>query len=285
MDIPSLNFTPDELKKAVNQARIAAEAFASEEDLKLALSCIDLTTLNPTDTVSFVTSFVHKVNRFSVVYPDLPGVAAVCVYPNMVSTVKETLGSGEIKIASVAGGFPSSMTFPEIKIEEAKRAVMEGADEIDIVLPLWAFLDGNQELCIREISNIKNSIGDAHLKVILESGLLAEPEKIWQASVLALSAGADFIKTSTGKLSPAATPEAAYVMSRAIGWWHETTGEKRGFKPAGGISEAKDAMVYLNIVRNTLGTDWLDNSLFRIGASRLANNLLSVLFNKQISHF
>ncbi len=285
MEFPTPGFSQQELTDAVGKARSQSERPVAEEDLKLALSCIDLTTLNSTDTLSSVSSFVHKVNQFSLEFPGLPDVAAICVYPNMVTAVSETLARENVRIASVAGGFPSSMTYTAVKVLEASQAVVNGADEIDIVLPIWAFLDDNWTTCSDEISRIKNAIGDSHLKVILESGVLAEPEKIWKASVIALSSGADFIKTSTGKLSPAATPEAAFVMCKAIGWWYEKTGEKRGFKPAGGIAETKDALLYLNIVRETLGDEWLNNRLFRIGASRLANNLLSTLFGKEIRHY
>ncbi len=285
MEFPPFNFSLQELAAVVTKSKKESEQSVRKSDVRLALSCIDLTTLNATDTISSVSSFVHRVNSFGHEFPGFPDVAAICVYPNMVPTVSETLARENVRIASVAGGFPSSMTFPEIKAEEARQAVISGADEIDIVLPLWAFLDGNPKACSAEITSIKNAIGDAHLKVILESGVLAEPEKIWNASVLALTAGADFIKTSTGKLSPAATPEAAFVMCKALGWWYEKTGEKRGFKPAGGIVETGDALLYLNIVRETLGNEWLNNQLFRIGASRLANNLLSALLNKEIRHY
>ncbi|MBW8332594.1 MAG: deoxyribose-phosphate aldolase [Prolixibacteraceae bacterium] len=254
------------------------------EMYRLALSCIDLTTLNSTDTISSVTEFTEKVNQFPAKYPGIKNVAAICVYPNMAHTVRSTLNVPNVKIAAVAGGFPSSMTFTKIKIEEAHLAAVAGADEIDIVLPLWAFLEGHLETCTNEISSIKKAIGDAHLKVILETGVL-NVDQIWQASMLAISAGADFIKTSTGKLPQAASPEAAFVMCLAIKQHYEETGKKIGFKPAGGIVTPEDAIFYLTIVQEILGTEWLTPELFRIGASRLANNLLEKITGSDAKHF
>jgi len=254
-------------------------------ELKLALSSIDLTTLNPTDTVTRVSALTQKVNTFKLQFPELKHVAAICVYPNMVSVVKENLAVEGVKIAAVAGSFPSSMTFPGIKIAEAHQAVICGADEIDIVLPIWAFMEGDFEYCRHEIEIIRKAIGEARLKVILESGVLGDPEKIWQASILSLEAGADFIKTSTGKMPVAATPEAAIVMCHALKYWYQTNGQIRGFKAAGGISTSREAMVYVSIVREILGEKWLNDQYFRIGASRLANNLISDITGKQVTHF
>ncbi len=254
------------------------------EMLKQAFSCIDLTTLNSTDTVSHVKTFTEKVNRFPEVFPEMKNVAAICVYPNMAAAVKNALTVPGINIAAVGAGFPSSMTFPEVKAEECRLAVAAGANEIDIVIPLWAFLEGNDEACSQEISTIKKAIGNAHLKVILETGVLST-DQIWQASLLAMEAGADFIKTSTGKLPQAATPEAAFVMCLAIKQRYEETGQKIGFKPAGGIFTPDEALVYLTIVQEILGSDWLTPELFRIGASRLANNVLSEIFQRDIKHF
>lgn len=245
------------------------------ENKKLALSCIDLTTLNATDTEERVEQFTQKVNDFPVEFPDLDNVAAICVYPNMVATVEKTLQLPEVNIAAVAGGFPTSMTFLQVKETEAKLAVKNGADEIDIVLPLSKFLAGKYEETHHEIQSIASAIGDAHLKVILETGALKKPEDIWRTSILAINAGADFIKTSTGKMDPAATPLAAYIMCSAIAYHYEETGEKIGFKAAGGISTPSEALIYLAIVAELLGSEWLNPMLFRIGASRLANNLLS----------
>jgi len=249
-----------------------------------ALSCIDLTTLNSTDTVSSVADFTEKVNSFPDAFPGISNVAAICVYPNMAHTVKSTLKVPNVKVAAVAGGFPSSMTFTKIKIEEVQLAVAAGANEIDVVMPLWAFLEGHFETCTSEISAIKKAIGDAHLKVILETGVLTI-DQIWQASILAIEAGADFIKTSTGKLPQAASPEAAFVMCLAIKQHFEETGKKIGFKPAGGIVTHEDAIFYLTIVQEILGNDWLTPELFRIGASRLANNLLEKITGNSVKHF
>lgn len=284
MNFPPLPFNKAQISQQVSLLREKSK-LRQPDNLRLAFSCIDLTTLNATDTVAYAATFTQRVNAFERDFPELPNVGAICVYPNLAATVRENLAAGDVKVAAVAGGFPSSMTFLEIKTEEARLAVVNGADEIDIVLPLWAFLEENYSYCRHEIEAIKRSIGEAHLKVILESGVLDDPEKIWKASILALEAGADFIKTSTGKLPGAATPEAAVVMCHAIKFWHETTGQKRGFKPAGGISTPEDAMVYLAIVEEILGEAWLNNKLFRIGASRLANQLLSAILGKEISYF
>lgn len=257
----------------------------AEDMLQLAFSCLDLTTLNSTDTVSRVKLFTQRVNDFGNDYPCLPNVASICVFPNMVRTVKENLTAENVKITAVSGGFPSSMTFIEMKVKESRMAVNFGAHEIDMVLPLWAFLDGNKLICREEITTIKDAIGDTQLKVILETGALAEPEKIHYASMLAMEAGADFIKTSTGKINPAATPEAVAVMCKAIKEFWIKTGKKVGIKPAGGISTVKDAMVYISIVKEILGEEWLTPSLFRIGASRLANHLLSGIISEQVKYF
>ena len=255
------------------------------ENKKLALSFIDLTTLNSTDTTERVKAFTEKVNKFPEAFPELENVAAICVYPNMVKTVEETLQLPEVNVASVSGGFPSSMTFTKVKVEETKLALKAGADEIDIVLALSHFLAGDYQAAHDDIAAIKAVMGDAHLKVILETGALETPENIWKASILAINAGADFIKTSTGKINPAATPMAAYVMCLAIAYHYEQTGEKIGFKPAGGISTSEDALIYLSIVKEVLGVEWLKPQLFRLGASRLANNLLSDIIGKEIKFF
>jgi deoxyribose-phosphate aldolase len=231
MNIPPFSIQRDELSAEIRRFEVESKSVRTPEMLKLALSCIDLTTLNSTDTVSSVAAFTTRVNAFEQEFPGMPNIAAICVYPNMTSVVKENLAVESVKVAAVAGGFPSSMTFKSVKAEEARLAVLQGADEIDIVLPLWAFLEGNFEYCLEEIKTVKNAIGETHLKVIIESGILADPVKIWQASLLSLHAGADFIKTSTGKMPVSATPEAAVIMCRALKYWYESTGEKRGFKP------------------------------------------------------
>lgn len=277
--------TSAEISFAVSKYEEDVKNLASAEILKTAFSCIDLTTLNATDTVSGVAAFTQKVNRFKHDFPDMPDVAAICVYPNMASVVRETLGAEGVKVAAVAGGFPSSMTFLPIKMEEARLAVIQGADEIDIVMPLWAYLEGDYAYCHKEIKAVKEAIGDTHLKVILETGALSGPEAIWNASLLALEAGADFIKTSTGKMPVSATPQAAIVMCHALKYWYEQTGQVRGFKPAGGIATTLQALLYVQIVREILGHEWFGNKLFRIGASRLANHLLADIYDKEITYF
>ena len=284
MSIELCPLSIEDIKSELDEIREIAAKNSNKKMLETALSCIDLTTLNSTDTISSVAAFTEKVNQFPTKYSGIKNVAAICVYPNMAKTVKETLKVSGVKIAAVAGGFPSSMTFTEVKIEEVKLAVAAGADEIDIVLPLWAFLEGDFETCSNEISAIKKAIGNAHLKVILESGVLS-PDQIWQASLLAIEAGADFIKTSTGKLPQAATPEAALIMCLAIKQYYEETERKIGFKPAGGIVTPEDAMLYLTIVQEILGDEWLTPELFRIGASRLANNLLEKITGNGAKHF
>lgn len=249
------------------------------------LSFIDLTSLNSTDTVAKITAMTDKVNSFKPTFPSYPQVAAMCVYPNFAATVKGDLKDLDVNIAVVGGVFPNSQSFLEVKVAECKMAVEQGATEVDIVLALNHFLADDIELAAKEISDIKSAIGNAHLKVILESGSIKEPEQIYKASMLAMEAGADFIKTSTGKTEPAATPEAAVIMCTAILDYYNKTGRKVGFKPAGGISTPEDAVKYYSIVQTILGDEWLSNKLFRIGASRLANNLLSLLENKTVNYF
>jgi deoxyribose-phosphate aldolase len=286
MTTEQFNFDHEQLESDLNTIITNAKTiYNNDENKKLAFSLIDLTTLNSTDTEDSVKAFTQKVNDFPASFPDMPNVAAICVYPNMVQTVEETLQWPEVNIASVAGGFPSSMTFTKVKVEETKLALKAGADEIDIVLALSHFLADNFEAAHIDIFAIKAAMGDAHLKVILETGALGTPENIWKASMLAMNAGADFIKTSTGKMSPAATPMAAYVMCLAIAFHFEETGEKIGFKPAGGIVTSEDALIYLAIVKEVLGDEWLNPQLFRIGASRLANNLLTDITGNEVRYF
>ena len=284
MSLETCPLSLEDIQSEIEEISIIAAKNTGRKMLETALSCIDLTTLNPTDTIGSVTAFTEKVNRFQEAFPGINNVAAICVYPNMAETVKKTLKISGINIAAVAGGLLSSMTFSSLKIEESRMAVAAGANEIDIVIPLWAFLEGDFETCIKEISAIKEAIGDAHLKVILESGILS-PDQIWQASNLSMNAGADFIKTSTGKLPQAATPEAALIMCLAIKQHFEETGKKIGFKPAGGIVTPEDAILYLTIVKEILGGEWLTPELFRLGASRLANNLLGKIKGSEAKHF
>ena len=244
----------------------------TKEVYKRIYSCIDLTSLNATDTREEIWNFTETVNDFEG-SSDVDNVAAICVFPNFVETVKEAL-TANVNIASVAGGFPSSQTFTEVKIAETGLAVASGADEIDIVLNLGYFLEENYQDVCEEIDEIKNACREAKLKVILETGALKSAKNIMKASILALYSGADFIKTSTGKVYEGATFEAAYVMCTAIKEYNQKTGNKAGFKASGGISTTEDAVKYYTIVKEVLGDEYLNKEYFRIGASRLANNLL-----------
>lgn len=257
----------------------------TEEVKKLLFNCIDLTTLNSTDSDESVMRFTEKVNKFDNEYPDLKNVAAICVYPNFAEVVKDTLEVDGINIACVSGGFPSSQSFIEVKIAETAMALMEGANEIDIVISIGTFLSGDYETMCEEIQELKDTCKEHHMKVILETGALKTASNIKKASILSMYSGADFIKTSTGKLQPAATPEAAYIMCEAIKEYHQKTGNKIGFKPAGGINTVHDALVYYTIVKEVLGEEWLNNELFRLGTSRLANLLLSEIKGKEIKFF
>ena len=257
----------------------------TEEVKKFLFNCIDLTTLNTTDSDESVMRFTEKVNQFDNEFPDLKNVAAICVYPNFAQVVKDTLEVEGVNIACVSGGFPSSQTFTEIKIAETAMAVADGADEIDIVIPVGAFLNGDYETMCEEIMELKETCKEHHLKVILETGALKTASNIKKASILSRYSGADFIKTSTGKQQPAATPEAAYVMCQAIKEYHEQTGNKIGFKPAGGINSVNDALIYYTIVKEILGEEWLSNKLFRLGTSRLANLLLSEIKGEELKFF
>ncbi|MBQ8529585.1 MAG: deoxyribose-phosphate aldolase [Parabacteroides sp.] len=243
------------------------------EVLKQIHGFIDLTSLTSIDTKESIWKLVDKVNDFEGTRPDVPNVAAICTYPLFIETVKQALTSEGVKIAAVAGGFPSSQTFMEIKIAETAMAVMQGADEIDVVMNLGYFLEENYEEIAEEIQEIKESCREAKLKVILETGALIAPEYIQKASILALYSGADFIKTSTGKGYPGATPEAVYTMCQTIKRYHSITGKQIGIKVAGGVRTAEEAVRYYTIVKEVLGNDWLNKDLFRIGASSLLNDL------------
>lgn len=256
-----------------------------EEVKKFLFNCIDLTTLNTTDSDESVMRFTEKVNKFDEEFPDLKNVAAICVYPNFAQVVKDTLEVEGVHIACVAGGFPSSQTFTEVKVAETALALADGANEIDIVISVGAFLSEDYETMCEEIMEIKETCKERHLKVILETGALKTASNIKKASILSMYAGADFIKTSTGKMQPAATPEAAYVMCEAIKEYYELTGNKIGFKPAGGINTVQDALVYYTIVKEVLGEEWLNNGLFRLGTSRLANLLLSEIKGEEMKFF
>jgi deoxyribose-phosphate aldolase len=246
------------------------------EVLQLLYSCIDLTSLNTEDNKESIWRFTETVNDFDGSNPDIPNVAAICVYPNFVSTVKEAL-TADVRIASVAGGFPSSQTFIEVKIAEVSLAVADGADEIDIVLNAGLFFEENWEELCREIEEIKEACRDAHLKVILETGLLNTAANIQKATILSIYSGADFIKTSTGKVYPGATPEAAYVICQTIKEYYRIHREKIGIKVSGGVRTADDAVKYYTLVKEILGEEWLNPEYFRIGASSLATNILEKL--------
>jgi len=267
--------------------RILAENYESNNNVEVYKQClnqIDLTSLNGTDTQAEIISMVEKVNGFKSVFPHLPNVGAICVYPALVTVVREHLKEN-IGIASVSGGFPASQTFIEVKVAETAMAVLEGATEIDVVISLGKFLEGKYEEVHEELTEIKASCRGAHLKVIIESGALQSASNIKKASILAMASGADFIKTSTGKIPVAATTEATYVMCQAIKEWYEKTGAKVSYKPAGGIVTTEDAVKHYSIVKAVLGNEWLNNKMFRFGASRLANNLLSSIEGKEVEVF
>jgi len=266
---------------------ILAEHFienGNKEVYQQCLSQIDLTSLNGTDTEAEIISMVEKVNSFNTHFPHLQNVGAICIYPALVPVVKAHL-TENVGIAAVSAGFPASQTFIEVKIAETSMAVMEGATEIDVVISIGKFLEGKYEEVYEELSELKAACRDAHLKVILETGALKTASNIKKAAVLAMASGADFIKTSTGKIPVAATLEATYVMCEAIKEWNEKTGVKIGYKPAGGIVTTEDAVNHYTIVKQVLGNEWLNNKMFRFGASRLANNLLSSIEEKEVKYF
>ena len=275
-----LNLTEQEISKEVE--KIISEEFNinnKKEIYKNLYSCIDLTSLNSTDSKESIWNFTQKVNDFEGSIPELDNVAAICVFPNLVHTVKETL-TADVKIAAVAGGFPSSQTFIEVKVAECSLALADGADEIDIVINLGQFLDKEyQEMC-EEIMEIKAVCKNKSLKVILETGALVSSQNIHEASILSMYSGADFIKTSTGKGYPGATPEAFFVMCMAIKSYFKKTNKKVGIKVSGGVSTIKDAVTYYSIANHVLGTEWCNNKLFRIGTSRLASILLDEIIEK-----
>lgn len=249
----------------------------NEEVYKQILNSIDLTTLTSTDSPQSVANFTERVNAFDNEYPQYPNVAAICVYPNFVPVVRTVLDVTGVNIAAVSGAFPSSQTFIEVKVAETALAIEGGADEIDIVFNVGNYLDGDYEEVCDEIAELKHSCRGGRLKVILETGALKTAENIKAASVLSLYAGADFLKTSTGKEYPGASLEAAYVMAQCIKEYHEKTGNMVGFKASGGVRTTEDAVKYYTIIKEVLGEEWLTNEYFRIGASSLANNVLASL--------
>ena len=287
-------YAPDQeaIGRALEIIASGLEGLASEQIYKDCFSMMDLTTLKTDDTPASVRKLVAKVNSFRESYPEWPLPASVCVYPNFAATVKDAR-TCDFNITVVSACFPSSQSFLEVKLKECEMAVEQGADEVDIVLALNAFLANDYETASEEIRQVRQCIDKVaesqgrkvHLKVILETGLLRTPEAIANASFLAMEAGADFIKTSTGKVDTNATPVAAYVMCECIAKYHAVTGKKIGFKPAGGISSAADALCYYSIVSSVLGKEWLDKSLFRFGVSRVANSIISAVEQKTVTYF
>ena len=252
---------------------------------KFLLNSVELTTLKTTDSEESVLKFVEKVNEFDDKYPELGHVATVCVYPNFAKICHDTLENEEVEIACVSGSFPSSQTFIEVKVAETALAIKDGATEIDIVMPVGKFLSEDYEGVADDIAELKAVCGEKKMKVILETGCLKTASNIKKASILSMYAGADYIKTSTGKLEPAATPEAAFVMCQAIKEYYEKTGIQIGFKPAGGMKTVKDALTYYTIVKEVLGEKWLTNQWLRLGTSSLANKLLSDITGEEVKFF
>ena len=287
-------YTPnqEEMGRALEQLASNLETFASENVYKECFSMMDLTTLKTDDTPASVCKLVGKVNAFKKDYPEWPLPASVCVYSNFAAVVAAERKC-DFNITVVSACFPSSQSFLEVKLRECEIAVEQGADEVDIVLALNKFLAGDSQGAAEEIRQVRACIDavaakqgrKVHLKVILETGLLRTPEKIAEASFLAMEAGADFIKTSTGKVDVNATPAAAYVMCECIAKFYQVTGKKIGFKPAGGISSAADALCYYSIVSSILGKEWLNREYFRFGVSRVANSILSAVEEKTVSYF
>ena len=276
LSLYNCEISDEEVKAAVKKI-IAEKVPANDtpEVKKFLMGSVELTTLKTTDSEESVMAFTERVNDFDEQYPDLPHVATICVYPCFAKTVAETLEVDGVEIACVSGSFPSSQALIEVKVAETALAVKDGATEIDIVMSVGKFLSGNYEEVADEIAELKAVCGEKKMKVILETGCLKTAANIKKASILSMYAGADYIKTSTGKLEPAATPEAAYVMCQAIKEYYEKTGIQIGFKPAGGLYTPMDAVIMYTIVKEVLGEKWLTNQWFRMGTSRLANLLLS----------
>lgn len=255
------------------------------ETKKFLLSCIDLTSLKVTDSDESILKLTEKINEFEDKYPELPHVASICIYPKFAQIVSQSLEVEGVEVTCVTGNFPSSQTLSEIKIAETALAIKDGATEIDIVMPVGCFLSGDYETLCDEIEEIKATCGKKKLKVILETGCLGSAENIKKAALLCMYSGADFIKTSTGKENPAATPEAAYVMCEAIKEYYEETGIQVGFKAAGGIQDTKQALAYYTIVKEVLGDEWLTPEWFRLGTSKLTNSLLTEITGETTNFF
>jgi deoxyribose-phosphate aldolase len=282
----NLDITDEEVKEAVK--KIIAEKVPENDNVdvkRFLMGSVELTTLKTTDSDESVMAFTEKVNKFEEAYPTLPHVATICVYPRFARTVAETLEVEGVEIACVSGSFPSSQSLIEVKTVETALAIKDGATEIDIVMPVGAFLSGDYETVVDEIQQQKEACGDHDMKVILETGCLRNAADIKKASILSMYAGGDYIKTSTGKEKPAATPEAAYVMCQAIKEYYEETGIQIGFKPAGGLNTVMDALIYYTIVKEVLGEKWLTNKWLRLGTSRLANLLLSEVIGEEVKFF
>lgn len=276
-------------EKVARQVEILLKEHLEENNTvevkKFLLNSVELTTLKTTDSEESVLKFVEKVNEFDDKYPELGHVATVCVYPNFAKICHDTLENEEVEIACVSGSFPSSQTFIEVKVAETALAIKDGATEIDIVMPVGKFLSEDYEGVADDIAELKAVCGDKKMKVILETGCLKTASNIKKASILSMYSGADYIKTSTGKLEPAATPEAAFVMCQAIKEYYEKTGIQIGFKPAGGMKTVKDALTYYTIVKEVLGEKWLTNQWLRLGTSSLANKLLSDITGEEVKFF
>ena len=286
LNLYDCNLSDEQVRETVR--RIIAEKVHENDNLetkKFLMGSVELTTLKTTDSDESVMAFTERVNQFDEQYPDLPHVATICVYPRFAKIVSETLEVDGVEIACVSGSFPSSQALIEVKTIETGLAVKDGATEIDMVLSVGAFLSGDYETVIDEIQQMKEACGDKKMKVILETGCLKTAANIKTASILSMYAGADYIKTSTGKLEPAATPEAAYVMCQAIKEYYDETGIQIGFKPAGGLNSVMDALIYYTIVKEVLGEKWLTNQWFRMGTSRLANMLLSEVIDEETKFF
>ncbi|GAB6950529.1 deoxyribose-phosphate aldolase [Hoylesella timonensis 4401737 = DSM 22865 = JCM 15640] len=280
------NLNDDEVRETVKKL-IEEKVHTNDtpEVKKFLFGSIELTSLKCTDSDESIMAFTEKVNQFDTQYADLPHVATICVYPCFAQVVRDTLEVEGVEIACVSGSFPSSQALIEVKVAETALAVKDGATEIDIVMPVGKFLSGNYEEMCEDIQELKETCGDAAMKVILETGCLKTASNIKKASILSMYAGADYIKTSTGKEKVAATPEAAYVMCQAIKEYYDETGIQIGFKPAGGINSVMDALIYYTIVKEVLGEKWLTNKWFRLGTSRLANMLLSEIEGKEVKFF
>ncbi len=289
------NYSPDQVEIGMALERLAAgiDSFMTDDVLKSCFSMMDLTSLKTNDTPGSIAKLVNKVNEFQDQFSEYPLPASICVYPNFAKVVKETRKNEDVHVTVVSACFPSSQSFLDVKLLECKMAVEQGADEVDIVLALNSFLAGDYDAASNEIREVRKTVDAAAaaqgrkvtLKVILETGLLSTGENIANASFLAMEAGADFIKTSTGKVDVNATPFAAYVMCECIRKYYEVTGKKVGFKPAGGMTSAKDAVTYYSVVASVLGKEWLNKGSLRFGVSRVGNSILSEVEKKTVTYF